>query len=522
MKKVLSNFLKRRAPLYFIIAIVLVIIVYLFIYKNSNSTFETENSEISSITEQISVTGKVTALKTAELAFEKGGVVKKINHKVGDPVKALDVIIELDSSDSNAQLLGAEANLLAERAKLIELEQGLRPEELSVEEAKLKSAQISFEDARTTVINALHDSYIKTENSVFNYSDSFFVNPQSVVPRIDIRTENYAQENSINMSRVVVGEKLKMWKSDLDKMTIQTDPTKFLENVHDYLEKTKLFMSQLSSIVSNLTPGISGLSQATIDSHNVTINLAVSTFNTAVASMATAESVYRSALSNLALIKDQFELRKVGSSEQTIQAQKARVDQANSSVLLYKSELIKKTLISPIDGIITKVENEVGEFVSPGQISAVVMSDVLKVEVNIPESDIAKVSVGNTANITLDAYDDSNIFPAHIIMIDPAETIVEGVPTYKVTLQFDQKDERIRSGMTANINVTTRIKENVVTVPYRAVYTKDGISYVKVVNDSNAKDFSELKIVTGIRGNDGRIEIISGLGSGLKVITFIK
>lgn len=522
MKKALSNYFKKVATIYTLIVIVVLVIISFFIFRDSGSSVEVDISQIGTITERINVTGKVAPLRKADLGFEKGGVVSKINYIVGDKVKMGDVVINLDSNDVLAQLQGSQANLLAEKARLTELVNGLRPEELSVEGAKLRSAQVSYEDARTGVANALHDSYVKTENAILNYSDSFFTNPQTVVPKINIRTENRAQEMAANDGRLVVGENLRSWKTSLDSMTTLTDPIEYLDKVHGYLDKTKAFMSFVSTIVSNLTPGNSGLSQELIDSYNVIISSALSTFNTAVGSLASAEASFRSVSSTLTLTKDQYGLKKAGSSEQAIQAQQAKVDQAIANVLSYQAEVAKKKLVSPIDGIVTKVQPELGEFVSAGQSAVVIMSDFFKVEVNIPESDIAKVLVGNPASVTLDAYGDSVIFNSHVTAVDPAETIVEGVPTYKVTLQFDQKDERVRSGMTANIDIITNNKENVVTVPYRAIISKNGGKYVRVISGSNGNDYEEVRVEIGIRGNDGKVEIVNGLNSGVKIVTSIK
>lgn len=523
MKKALAFYAKHKLPVSIGVGLLLVIIASLLIFKGSNSSLETAYAELSTVTEKIGVTGKVAATKKAELGFEKGGVVTKINYKVGDQVKVGDIIISLDSADAYAQYQGAQANLLAEQARLTEMQKGLRPEELLVEDSKLKSAQVNYEDARTGIITALSDSYIKTENTILNYIGIFFEHSQSVNPRINVMTESTTQENKINNSRVVTTEKLRAWKQDLDSLTLSTstDPIVYLNKVHGYLEGIKNFMSLLSDIISNLNTGSSGLSKTTIDSYNVTMNAALSIFNTAVSSIATAEANYRSTASAYSLAKDQFNLRKAGSSSEALQSQQSKVQQASSNVTSAWSELAKKRLVSPIGGIVSKIVPELGEFVPVGQVSAVVISDLFKVEVNVPESDIAKVSVGNTASITLDAYDQSTVFTAHVIAIDPAETIVEGVPTYKVTLQFDEKDERVRSGMTANIDIITHSKENVVTVPFRAVLEKNGEKYVRVIQ-GNSGEYSEVKVTTGIRGNDGKIEIVSGLESGAKVVTFVK
>jgi len=140
-----------------------------------------------------------------------------------------------------------------------------------------------------------------------------------------------------------------------------------------------------------------------------------------------------------------------------------------------------------------------------------------QVEVFVPEADIAKVKLGNTARTTLDAYNDGSIFETSVVKIDPAATFIDGVPTYKVTLSFNKLDERIKAGMTANLDILTAEKMDVLTVPTRTVYTKDVFRYIKVLNSDNS--ISEIRIETGLRGSDGRLEIISGVVEGDKVVT---
>jgi len=139
-----------------------------------------------------------------------------------------------------------------------------------------------------------------------------------------------------------------------------------------------------------------------------------------------------------------------------------------------------------------------------------------EIKANIPEADIAKVKVGDKANVTLDAYEDDVFFPSTVTFIDPAETIIENVSAYKTTFQFDKKDKRIKSGMTANIDIMTNSRKNVLAVSYRALRTGGG-NNVEVLNDNNEIEIKKVKV--GMRSSDGRVEIISGLKEGDRVIT---
>ena len=142
-----------------------------------------------------------------------------------------------------------------------------------------------------------------------------------------------------------------------------------------------------------------------------------------------------------------------------------------------------------------------------------------EMEAFVPEADIAKVKVGNKANVTLDAYGSDNFFPAEVYQIDPAETVIEGVATYRVRLRFIQEDIRIKSGMTANIDLITKEVSQVIAIPARVVVSFAGEKTVKVLVDNKP---IERKVILGVKGSDGMVEVLSGLKVGESVITVEK
>ena len=73
--------------------------------------------------------------------------------------------------------------------------------------------------------------------------------------------------------------------------------------------------------------------------------------------------------------------------------------------------------------------------------------------------------------------------------------------------------------MTANVDIRTDERTDVIAVPRRAVITKDGDKIVRILEGDTIK---EISVVTGLRGSDGRIEIISGISEGDKVIVFLE
>jgi len=171
--------------------------------------------------------------------------------------------------------------------------------------------------------------------------------------------------------------------------------------------------------------------------------------------------------------------------------------------------------------VVTKLEVEVGESVSPSLVVLSLMSaSEFEIESRVAEVDIAKIKVGNSADVTLDAYGSDVVFKAKVVKVDPAETIIEGLSTYKVTLQFIDKDDRLRSGMTADVDILTAEKQEVILIPQRAVFSENGDKLVRILKKGNK--IETIHVTTGLKNSNGEIEIIEGLSEGDKVVTSIK
>ncbi|MCL5782110.1 MAG: efflux RND transporter periplasmic adaptor subunit [Patescibacteria group bacterium] len=500
--------LKRRK--YIITGIVIIIIIAIFALRgrSNDANIESAAANRQDVIEQVSVTGKVSPISKADLAFEKSGVVAKIYVKVGDSVKAGQALAVLDNA---ADL----ANLQSAQAKLEDLSRSLRPEEMSVEQAKVSAAKVALANAKNDALNAVRDGYVKAQSALVNYADSLFTNPQSANPLIKVVTQSAATNNAINAERVKITDIMTLWKNDVANANDPEKAATLIGNADKYLSSIKIFMNDLTAAVNYLNPGNSGLAQSAIDVYASDINAAQSAINQSVSSITNAKSSLEASDVAYQEAESSFELKVAGSSNQAIQAQAA-------SVASFRAILDNDTLTSPIDGIVTKAEPDIGEFVSAGSNAFSVQSyGSYKIEAYVPEADIAKVRVGDTARVTLDAYGPDTIFDAAVTAIDPAETMLEGVPTYKVTLQFSDKDNRIRSGMTANTDIKTNEHLNVLAVPSRAIIDDNGDKTIRLLNE-DGKTYTSVPVKVGLKGYDGMTEVISGIKEGDKVVTYVK
>jgi len=158
------------------------------------------------------------------------------------------------------------------------------------------------------------------------------------------------------------------------------------------------------------------------------------------------------------------------------------------------------------------MDAKVGEIISPTTPLISMQSDgVFQIETYVPEVSIAQVAVGNPATTTLDAYGSAIEFLATVVAVDPAETVKDGVPTYKTTLSFLAADPRIRSGMTANVVMETGVLHSAVVIPAGAIGTKNGATYVSVLARGAVVSRA---VTTGPSPALGQAHVLSGLTAG--------
>lgn len=173
-------------------------------------------------------------------------------------------------------------------------------------------------------------------------------------------------------------------------------------------------------------------------------------------------------------------------------------------------------IIAPAMGTISEVIYDIGEQVAQ---HAVVMKLIgmerYELEAKVPEADVAKVMVGQMAAITLDAYGDDVKFSGTVTAKDPAETRLQDAIYYKIRVQLDSGGHELRPGMTTNVTIHTSSTTHALVLPLRAIRTKDEIKLVRVFEGGIPK---ERPVRIGVRGDEGRVEILSGVQEGEQVI----
>lgn len=168
-------------------------------------------------------------------------------------------------------------------------------------------------------------------------------------------------------------------------------------------------------------------------------------------------------------------------------------------------------LISPIDGMVILKSMEPGQTVSTTD-SIITVSDSLIIKVEVDETDIAKVSKGQSVSITLDAYPNLSIkgVTEHIAF---DATVSENVRVYEVNILPENAPSYMKSGMGVETIFNTQKREDVLIIPRESVqYDTKGAFLYKISRKGTYRK-SYLKL--GVQVED-KVEVISGIDEEVK------
>jgi multidrug efflux pump subunit AcrA (membrane-fusion protein) len=141
----------------------------------------------------------------------------------------------------------------------------------------------------------------------------------------------------------------------------------------------------------------------------------------------------------------------------------------------------------------------------------IVNTHAMTMTVAFSESDISKIKVGQAANVTLEALSGVEL-AAHVSAISTLGTSSSGVVSYNATLSLDQRDSRVKPGMSASAAVVTG-QASGVNLPNSAITTAGSVARVELLQNGKAVPTT---VVVGVVG-DSRTQIVSGLKAGDEV-----
>ena len=502
-------------------------------YQKSKTppAYETVKVERGTLVQSVDATGQIQSAQDLSLKFEMPGILSNVSVKEGDNVQAGQVLASLRTGDLNASVAQAQANLNKQLA-------GFTPEYISQIQSSLEKAQNDLNqakgngtDAETSklVENAYDDLVITLQSAQITLSTSLTATDNILGVDNTLANDGFEQYLSVQNTTYlgVAKEKYalaKTAKNDFDvlansinKFSSHTDIDKAAASADQSLLVMKDCLFYVSAVLDN-TPPVGSLSQTTLDGMKTAIQTTRTNLSTKYATLTSNTHAIVSA-------------RNTYSSYQTVvaKAQAALKDAQNPprevDVASYRAALAqavanrdKAIIKAPISGVITQVNNKVGEAINNVDPVIKLLSPHYEISVDISETDIAKIKLNDAVVMTLDAFGEDVKFSGKVFNIDPASTVIQDVVYYKVKISIDDTDKAIKPGMTANVVIKTDNRDNALIIPSRAVRT-DGVKSVNVLeNNQEVKK----EITLGIKGDDGKVEVLNGLNEGDLVILGIQ
>ncbi len=556
-KKKIKN--KKKKIIITIVVIALLIVIWNALKPKTveDEKIETEAIEKRTIAQSISSTGVIKANDTKDIVSTLTGMkITSVKVKEGDKVSAGDVICTFDTTSlannlndlqKSVSVTNAQNNLSMQGARR-SLNDAIsnRDTQVSVSQRDVDNAanaynnvqnqlnQVNAELANQSAALASYQAtYIAAENSFKAVESAYTAKEVAYNTKLNEVNQKQAEINDCqarldqkiangeadteNLAGQIETKKVELQSLSLALNSAQSDLMLYKTSTYDVAAQNftpiQSQYTALSQAVSNLQGQKASL-EANASSLKSAYDGTVTAYNTAVST----------ANSSVASLQDGLASQELASSIGT-QSQTTQIKEL-------QKQLAEGNLTAGTSGTVTKVNVKSGDVYTGSSIATIEGCEDFIIEAEIDEYDIADVKNGMKVLIKTDATRDEEL-EGRIIYTAVSSTAsasagVAGMTsgmtsgsnaTYTVKIALDTPNDRLRLGMNAKLSIITEMKENIWTVPYDSVYTReDGTKYIEIAKNETGEEKEELDVQTGIEGSY-YIEIISDkLKDGMKIV----
>ena len=482
MKKKLR---KNKRIYIFIFMLVSALLIFLFFHKKEQNeqrdTFVVQKQDVA---EKLRFAGIIDAERRADLGFAIGGRVIKNRVKEGSFVKKGQMLAEVDQSMTKSGLIQAKANY-----DLSKLSEYKNLENFKKEYEKTKNEQ-------DIIVKNFKKQYLSGDLKVYLVGEHALTK-EIIAPRL---TGNY---RGIEEGKIII----EPYRSHSD--------TKYS---YDYSGLSS--GTATAEIKQEGKMGDTGL-YLQFDPHT---RYEYTTWEIPIPNPHSATYLARKSAYENALVKRDKILKDIQDKIDTLIEKEGGASLFDTKIKAAKSQLDAQyirfadgIIRAPFSGYVVKNNLEKGETVQ-GLVPHITIfaNKKKKLVLNTPEIYVNKIKVGDDVEVVLDAYPDKT-FHGKIRKIDEVQSIVDGVPVYETEVILDDDTNNIaRVGMNAHASITTEEKKAVLAIPKHFIVQEKGKSFVYIFDNDGKEIKREVK--TGMEGNDGLVEILSGLFEGDTII----
>lgn len=385
--------------------------------RASAAEYMTAKVEKGNLRNSVTATGTLQAVTTVQVGSQASGTISALYADFNSTVKKGQVIAQLDPSTTEAQVLQARANLVQARAALQQAQAGV-----AQSRAGISQSRAGVTDAQAKAIAA--KSNVQNQQAGVSGAQA---NLAVLKAQLDDAASLLRQEESLAASGVVSLRQVEMART-----SYKTAEARYNQAV------AQVQQAQLSA-QSSSSSGIVQ-SQALVEQARAQVQ--------------------------------QSEAQAQNAAAQ-VQNAAAGVQQAQAALQLAEISLSHTTIRSPIDGVVVSRDVDVGQTVA-ASLSAptlfTIANDLTRMQVmaNIDQADIGLVEQAKSVNFTVDAFPGEE-FKGTIQQLRLNPQNVQNVVTYNVVIDVSNPEQKLKPGMTANLEITIDERNDVLKVPNSAL-----------------------------------------------------
>jgi HlyD family secretion protein len=466
----------------------------------------TQLVERKTVPSSITANGTIKADRSINLSPKTAGVVKSLLVKEGDRVRQGQVIALMDDSNLRGQLIQFQGQLAQQQANLQRLQAGNRPEDIAKAAAQLAEVKINLqqlhagnrpEDIAKAVAQLAEAKANLQQLQAGNRPQEiaqFSAKLQQAKATLKQRESDWRRYQQLQKEGAVSAQTLEQKRADRDVAQNQV------------LEAQQILVLQKAGTRPEQ------IAQAQAKMEQQVQNLALLKAGNRSEQIAQAAAKVEQQVQTLAALKS-------GNRAEDIAQARAQVQAAQGSLRTIQEQFKDTRVVAPFDGIVLEKFADVGAFVSPsiggGSGAAAASSSILtlnsdrqQVVVNISESQIAKVKLGQVVTITADAWPGEQ-FTGRVEQISPQAKAAQNVTSVEVRVAIDPAgSSKLKVGLNVEAQFTVGRLENVLLVPNAAVVKQAEGSGVYVWGSDNRSVFRPIQTGTTV---GKQTEVKSGL-----------
>ncbi len=454
--------------------------------------------------DRVTAAGNIELVDTAQVVAQVNGYVEEVLVEVGDEVGSGDLLVVLERGDLRRAVDQADLNLTSAELQLENLLADADATELAAAAAELKSAEENLAEVQNGASEgALAAARSSAASAWAKYND----------------LRDGASENE----RIQLAAAVENARVTMQEAQTEYDKVAWREDVGMTRQAAQLQQSTISyeSARAAYEEAVAPASQADLQAALSQAQTAQQQLDDLVAgptavNIAAAQAQVASAQSRLdALLR--------GADETDVELARLSIEQAQLTLLEARLDLVKADLNAPAAGTVLQVNVDESDRISAGTV-AITVADLgqLQLTIDVAEVDIPKISVGQLADVSIDAFPE-RVFAGMISGIEPTSNAKEGVIDYPVTVRLiDEALEGVRPGMTAVATLRSDMADARWLVPTTAVQAYDGETVVL-----KASDDQMLPVAVVVEGVQGEWTVVrstqlQGGDAVLGATTFVK